>query len=265
MNEIKLVMCDMDGTLLNDHKEVDSGFINLIDPLNDMGVMVGIASGRQYHSITRNFKDIYEKMVFIADNGAIIYVNDEIVDYRALDRDILEEIIKITETDENLSFILCGIKCAYLISDNETVLWNANHYCNGVEKMTSLDDVLSKDEIIKVTVFDMEYNVKEKINKYIHLRDRINVVKSGFEWIDFNVLGVNKGSAIQKLKKLYNLSRDNCMAFRDFNNDIEMLKEVKYSVAMANANEDVKAVCNYSCKSNNENGVSEKLKEVFNL
>ena len=110
MNEIKLVMCDMDGTLLNDHKEVDSGFINLIDPLNDMGVMVGIASGRQYHSITRNFKDIYEKMVFIADNGAIIYVNDEIVDYHALDRDILEKIIKITETDENLSFILCGIK-----------------------------------------------------------------------------------------------------------------------------------------------------------
>lgn len=265
MNEIKLIMCDMDGTLLNDQKEVDSGFKEMIDPLNNMGVMVGIASGRQYHSITRNFEDIYQKMVFIADNGAVIYVNDEIVDSHVLDRDILEEIIRITRTDDNLSFILCGIKCAYLISDNETVLRNAYHYCNGVEKMISLDDVLSKDEIIKVTVFDMDYNVSEKINKYIHLRDRVNVVKSGLEWIDFNVLGINKGSAIKKLMKLYNLNKDNCMAFGDFNNDIEMLREVKYSVAMANANEDVKAVCNYSCKSNNENGVSEKIKEVFKL
>jgi hydroxymethylpyrimidine pyrophosphatase-like HAD family hydrolase len=54
----------------------------------------------------------------------------------------------------------------------------------------------------------------------------------------------NKGNAIEKLQKSLNILPEQTMAFGDYLNDIEMLKNARYSYAMENAHPSVKEVAN---------------------
>ena len=63
----------------------------------------------------------------------------------------------------------------------------------------------------------------------------IKVVTSGNIWIDFIAPGTNKGAALSNLMKLFHVKPEECMAFGDQYNDLEMLKLVGHSYAMSNS------------------------------
>lgn len=78
------------------------------------------------------------------------------------------------------------------------------------------------------------------IDKYLHhlqtlFGDEIKVVTSGNIWIDFIAPGTNKGAALSGLLKLLKIKPEECMAFGDQYNDVEMLQYVGTSYAMSNA------------------------------
>ena len=63
----------------------------------------------------------------------------------------------------------------------------------------------------------------------------IKVVTSGNIWIDFIAPGTNKGAALSNLMKLFHVKPEECMAFGDQYNDLEMLELVGHSYAMSNS------------------------------
>ena len=63
----------------------------------------------------------------------------------------------------------------------------------------------------------------------------IKVVTSGHVWIDFIVPDCNKGTALKQLMELFGVKPEECIAFGDQYNDIEMLETAGTSYAMANA------------------------------
>ena len=78
------------------------------------------------------------------------------------------------------------------------------------------------------------------IDKYLrHLQnlfgEEIKVVTSGNLWIDFIAPGTNKGTALEKLIQKLKIKPEECMAFGDQYNDVEMLQFVGTSYAMSNA------------------------------
>ena len=78
------------------------------------------------------------------------------------------------------------------------------------------------------------------VDKYLkHLQDlfgsEIKVVTSGNIWIDFIAPGSNKGTALQNLMDLFQVKPEECVAFGDQYNDIEMLRLAGTSYAMSNA------------------------------
>ena len=74
------------------------------------------------------------------------------------------------------------------------------------------------------------------------------VVTSGNEWIDFIPFGTNKAKGIREYQKRYHISPEECIAFGDEYNDIEMLKAVKYGFAMEHSKEGVRAATSYMTK-----------------
>ena len=70
--DIRLIAADMDGTLLDDRKEIHDHFWPLVDELFRRGVLFCPASGRQYHTLYREFGDVADEVVYIAENGAIV-------------------------------------------------------------------------------------------------------------------------------------------------------------------------------------------------
>ena len=72
---IKLIASDMDGTLLDDNKNLPKDFFKLLDILNKMGIIFIIASGRSFLALKDMFGERCNSMSFICDNGANVMVN----------------------------------------------------------------------------------------------------------------------------------------------------------------------------------------------
>jgi len=74
---------------------------------------------------------------------------------------------------------------------------------------------------------------------------------------------INKGKAVQKLQHILNITPQQTMAFGDYMNDLEMLKNAHYSYAMENAHANVKKTAAFQALSNNEFGVVEVIKDFL--
>ena len=100
--------------------------------------------------------------------------------------------------------------------------------------------------IMKLAVFEPAGLTEESVKYWM---DRFGkgcvVVTSGNEWIDFIPFGTNKAKGIREYQKRYHISPEECIAFGDEYNDIEMLKAVKYGFAMAHSKEGVRAAASY--------------------
>ena len=110
--------------------------------------------------------------------------------------------------------------------------------------------IKSFDEItepcMKVAVYEREGMTEESIQYWRErFKDRCTVVTSGFAWVDFVPFTTNKAKGIRKYQELLGIGPDECMAFGDEYNDIEMMKSVKYSFAMKHAKPGVKAAAFY--------------------
>lgn len=263
---VKLIAADMDGTLLDSNKNLSPYLFETIKKLKDKEVKFAIASGRQYFNLLKVFEDIREDLVYISDNGSIVYDNQGNSIYiDEINKDELKKVLSDVRKAEGMYPILCGVKSAYIENENQRFLENAQMYYEKLEKVDDLLDVLNKDQICKIAVFDMidaQTNAYELLKKY---NENLLVSLSGHEWVDLMNPGVNKGEAIKKLQENYNISFDETMAFGDYLNDYEMMQSCKYSYAMDNAHPKLKEVCNYSAKSNDDDGVVDAIKKHFEL
>ena len=70
---------------------------------------------------------------------------------------------------------------------------------------------------------------------------------------------------MKTLQRLLGIRPEECMAFGDYFNDVELLESVGESYAMGNALDEVKAVAKYIAPTNDENGVMRVIKERFSL
>jgi len=88
----KIVVTDLDGTLLNDEKKISDKDVNMLNKLNNNGVKIVIATGRNYFmakKLTEQIKNI--NPIILANNGAVVRKpkTDELIEYNYLDANII--------------------------------------------------------------------------------------------------------------------------------------------------------------------------------
>ncbi|MEG0296695.1 MAG: Cof-type HAD-IIB family hydrolase [Clostridium sp.] len=257
---IKLIATDMDGTLLNEKGELPKEFFTVLDRLCEKGVKFVVGSGRSYYNLYDVFTPSSDKMSYICDNGAYVVEDKDHQRIEIIDKNIVHEIINVCSKIENISVTLCGLKGAYHSPCAKEFTDEMYKYYT---KRTIVDDLhVVEDDIFKIAVCDMSGSAN---NSYKVLGpkfgENFSVVVSGAVWLDVMNKGVNKGVALAKIQEDLNISYEETMIFGDFYNDVEMLKQGKYSFVMENANEDMKQYGNYIAKSNRENGVMKAIEE----
>ena len=147
---------------------------------------------------------------------------------------IIDEVKKSPNFD-----ILISREDACLIEDNHEAF--VNHIVNVMQNTTKIVDDLSKIEgpFLKIAICNMIDDTKVIMQYLEHLQEmfgaEIKVVTSGNIWIDFIAPGTNKGAALSNLMKLFHVKPEECMAFGDQQNDLEMLELVGHSYAMSNS------------------------------
>lgn len=257
---IKLIATDMDGTLLDSKGNLSPEFYNLLDQLNKKGILFAIASGRQYFTLVENFKERAKELLFIAENGTYVAYKGEMLTVHPLKKEIAHKLIRRGRM-LGVDVILATSKGAFIESKNDEFTKEVSKYYIRNEYVEDLLKV--EGDILKVTVYDPR-GVEE--NAYLGFKDLnedAQITIAGHSWIDMMAQGVNKGTAIKDIQHKLSISYEETMAFGDYLNDVEMLQSVYFSYAMENAHPKIKEIARFGAKSNDENGVILKIKEMI--
>lgn len=260
-SEVKLVVCDMDGTLLNSQHALSEEFIPLFKAMRNKGIEFVAASGRQYFNLLGVFPDIKDDMYFIADNGSYaVYKNEDLL-VRAMHPDIVREQLKVARTVPNSYPILCGKKKAYIEDEVPEFVENVVKYYTEREVV---DDLLAvtDDDFLKIAICDLANVPKNSYPHFEHLRDQLQVKISGELWLDLSHQQANKGEALKHVQQKLGIEPHQTMVFGDYLNDLEMMQYAEFSYAMENAHPEIKAAAKYTTASNDDDGVIKILQQI---
>lgn len=259
--DIKLIATDMDGTLLNNRKQLPPTFIPWVREHPQFRVV--IASGRQYYTLYKDFAQIADQLIFIADNGGFIFEKGEMIYCNQMPQDSVFRCLDQLQEMPHIIPIVCGAKSAYTRhSDPRTESQSAVYY-DRLEFVDDLYAAATKDRIAKIALYFPEKNAEEVGKTWVCPDLSLTHAVSGKDWIDISNRGINKGSAIKEIQKRYGIHPEECMAFGDLMNDFELLSACAESYAMENACDAIKAICKHGAPSNEEQGVMQILQKMF--
>jgi len=262
LSAVKMVITDMDGTLLNSKSEVSEQFFELYAGLKSHQIKFVAASGRQYSSIHDKLNTIAEEIVIVAENGGYIKQGEKELGSILLTREQIEILLPVVRNKKGLYTVLCGKKSAYIDQNDEKFKNILREYYTKFQVVENLMH-LPDDEFFKVAIYHFESSENYIYPVVKHLEDQLQVKVSGNNWVDISDPRANKGEAVKLLQDKYGISRNETMVFGDFNNDLEMIGQAFFSYAMANAHDNVKNAARFHTKSNNEAGVEKVLKELL--
>ena len=263
----KLIITDMDGTLLNSKNEINNEFWEIQEKLAKDGVIFSVASGRPYYNLVEKFKTLIDSMLFICENGAYVVFQGKEIYSNVIKREDIFFLLNICKNIEGIVPILCGKDSAYVerksyFDEKYDFKPEINKYYNKLQIVENFDEV--EDEFLKIAICDSLIAEKNSYNYFKNYEDRFQVVLSGKVWMDLGKIDTSKGLAIRMTQKNLGISYDETMAFGDYLNDYSMMKEAKYSYAMKNAHPQLKEVPNFITENDNDNnGVVETIKQYF--
>ena len=115
MKNIKLTAFDMDGTLLNDRKELPPDFPAWVK--NHPQIRKVIASGRQYYTLRDNMGELKDEFLYVAENGGVVYEKEEALYCDKISSEDLRYCVDRLNRMEGVTPMLCGVKGAYIRQD----------------------------------------------------------------------------------------------------------------------------------------------------
>ncbi|MCI5578957.1 MAG: Cof-type HAD-IIB family hydrolase [Oscillospiraceae bacterium] len=258
---IKLIASDLDGTLLDDNKNLPSDFFETLDELEKRGITFAVASGRTYTAADHLFPEEYRKKIaFICDNGACTYLNGKITHVSPLDRKTFEELLDACDEIGGFKLVVCAESGVYHLRSTDEFSDEVGRFYRNHRVIDDFHEI--KDTIFKLAVCDERgtyVHGKPELDKIFG--DRLNVQVSGDIWMDVMAAGVSKGNALKVLQNSLGVTGGETMAFGDYFNDLDMLLSADWSFCPENGHEEIKKQCRFVCPGCNKSGVTQAIKK----
>jgi Cof subfamily protein (haloacid dehalogenase superfamily) len=262
--DIRLIATDMDGTLVDDAKQIHDELWPLIDELHARGITFCPASGRQYYNLVQQFEDVAEELVFVAENGTYVVAQGTEISSDCLGLDVAQQVVSRVRGIAEAGTVLCGKRSAYIERRDAPFAAQATLY---YAKLRVVEDLLkiTDDDVLKVAIYDFTSAEHNTAPRLAGLGATHQVVVSGEHWVDVLSRTANKGRAVRQVQKALGVTPDQTMVFGDFLNDLEMMDAATYSFAMANAHPRLKERATWVAPTNNANGVVRAIRTVLGL
>lgn len=286
----RLVVVDLDGTMLNSYGMVTENTKKSIRQTMEKGTDVIIASGRPIDSIKTIAKEIGSENYFIAGNGALIYdmKKDQIIYDKFLPKHKVLEIIKICEensisynvyTDQTILATTLKYNVLYYQKENLKKEENKQTKISMIENMYEYVKNKKEEKYLKITICDDNQTVFQSIIRKLRKIQGIEVldvshmsrktIKQGTEEItiayyytEITVQNVDKWDAIEFLMQTLKINKEEVVAIGDNVNDKKMIQEAGLGVAMGGSTPEITQIADYVTSSNNEEGVAKVLQKI---
>ena len=237
---IKLLALDMDGTLLNEAKEIPQAHITAIHQAIEKGVKLVLCTGRPLFGVLPYYKklglDLQNEYV-IVNNGCSTHQTSDwgLVDWQELSPADIDYLYDLAEK-----------------SEVQLTLFDETHYF--VLKYRMFQGMFLGTES---QTDDFEQRFAEE------LCQRFSGVRSQPVIYEAMPLGTTKATALSRLAEILKIDSSEIMAMGDANNDIEMLQFAGLGIAMGNASDYVKSLADAVTASNEEDGVARAIEKYI--
>lgn len=265
----KLIAFDIDGTLVDDRKNILPGTFSSIQKAMDAGIIVAICSGRPYYGTGRYARELGLAQrggyVIAFNGGQIVSCRDENVIYNeVIFQEYYSEIVDFAKK-ENVTLMYYADKT--VVSDNPDDIYLAITSKNNAMPIEKTDDILKSagNHVNKFMMLAEGKKLSEVEKRFVEkMGDRVCAFRSEDFFLEIVPKGIDKAFGLRKLAEKLGISREEIMAFGDGYNDVGMIEYAGLGIAMKNSKPPVLEAADYVTLSNNEEGIQRALeKYVF--
>jgi Cof subfamily protein (haloacid dehalogenase superfamily) len=276
VSSMELIVFDLDGTLLNARSQVSAHTSETLARLREKGIAYTVATGRTLHA-ARDLLDgqgfdlphIYKNGVMIWRPQGEYYTHNNLLTNPEI-RSVLEAFIHVGVTPFIFTLQPCNRHVIYhslLRNDAERRMATLFTRDRGLE-LLPVAEMPGRADITNISALGTREAI-ESVEQLVQGKEHLVAyagpalsVEDG-HWIDIHHSAASKGGAVTQLKKDLGISRVIC--FGDSDNDLSMFSVADECYAPSNAKEDVLASATAVIGHHDENGISEFLRERFNL
>ncbi|MEZ8141177.1 MULTISPECIES: Cof-type HAD-IIB family hydrolase [Enterovibrio] len=238
----RIVASDLDGTLLTPDHSIAPYTRDVLQRLHQKGEHFVFATGRHHIDVAHIRQSVGIPAFMITSNGARVHdADDNLVFSRNVEPEVITELVNMMKDDETVTI--------HIYREND---WLLNRVDEDLAKY-------HKDSGFSFTLFDPENPPLEDVAKIFFIRhdhdyltayekkfidtfgDKVSVAFSTPFCLEVMAAGVSKGEALKAVAEIKGFSLDECIAFGDGMNDVEMLSAAKKGLVMETAHPRVKA------------------------
>ena len=271
--KVKLIVSDVDGTLLTSDRRLSDDNIAAIKKATEQNIMFTISTGRVVSMLDYYIKTLDITTPIIGFNGAVAWdpVSKETIYDIPMDKEELSELLEF---------------CKFHKLDYGVMTMGVNYFSPNsfrIERYRNYNEFAKSHgrSIMEVDIFDENHSCIDGIKVYKLLvteqdTNKINIMlkklqsmqNTGYTFseptlLDISEKSADKGLGVKKLAKYYDLRPDEVCAIGDYDNDISMLSYAGFSVAMGNAQPNVKEHAFYVTASNDDNGLAQVIEKYI--
>lgn len=270
MSRYKLIAFDMDGTLLNSHKQIDPETLMAIKRADEAGKIIALSTGRCMPELKEYVDTIPGLKYIIGDSGAYILEvsTKKVIFKKSIAQEIIQNIFNQTK----------GMDILFQIHSDDAIVekdkqQQMEHYQIGVyrklfdEIMLKVDDIReyyreNHPPVYKFNLFNPDTRQRSKLeNMFSKLP--IQMCYSEVTSLECSPLGVSKGAGLLKLCEYLNIPVRETIAVGDADNDLDILRTAGLSVAMGNGNNNVKKIAKAVVSDNDHGGCKEAIEKYL--
>lgn len=256
----KMIVTDMDDTLLNSEGRVSEKNKEYIKKAQEAGIKFVLASGRP----TFAMKDIAHELELDKYGSYILSYNGAIITECATERVWLEESLTVEDAHKLHDFskehnvniityikddIISEQKCEY--ADVEIELTGMPY-----RKVDCFKSEIEGPVVKCIMLENPEYlaEVEKKLKEGLGQNYSVAISKPFF--LEIMKSGIDKGASLLKLADKIGIKASEIIACGDSYNDISMLEVAGLSIAVENAKEPIKEICDHIAPSNNNDAIA---------
>ncbi len=271
LKRIKLIVADLDGTLLNNDGEISSGTKDLIKDLKKEGIAVSFASGRLHSALTDFAEQLEIRTPIISLDGSLIkdFPRGDILFESYVPAKYVKKALAYADKFL-INAALCHSDAIYYTEQNSVVPTITEKFGARFKEVPEYNGYINNT--LEITMLsDFKDNIK-------HVRDRMSFPYTfglttsyfrsqrhdGIYYLEIRRKGCNKGKALKKLLRYLKISQTETAVMGDWHNDIYLFLPKTLKVTLTNSLPELKRMADIQIpKDNNQEGAAEFLEMVL--
>lgn len=262
-NNIKLVVVDIDGTLVDSSGRVGEKTLSLTRELKQYGIYCTLSSARSFHYSAHIAEELEVDKPFVTLDGALIKdLKNNIVYKGAVKQIVIQKAIMLAETNYG-KITMCDEENLFITPRN-TVIKEYTRLSAPIKEVENFDGV---KDVLEILIYCEDktslHAIREQLKFPRTFGIALSVTKSPtneYYLLTVKKKGSDKLRSVKRLVKYLGLKKNNIAVIGDWHNDIPLFDYGGYNVAVQNAIPELKRKADYitSC-TNNEDAVGEVL------